>query len=234
MCTRTPCLEVLKQAFRETGQDIPLKILDPKITCYDTNESLGSGSNGTNVYKGEFAGNAVAVKIIYSKIPDDTLGEIVKMKNMKPHNNVLRLLCSEYDYTQKRHMLALELCEGSLQKWMDSREKFSYPFSKKEILQQCTDGILHLHKLKYVHADLKPANILLHFDEQNRIGCVKLADFGITKYINGDRGCITMTSVIGTQRWQASEVLKFLDEMQKSNSKDRVKIDMVILSTYHS
>lgn len=53
------------------------------------------------------------------------------------------------------------------------------------VFAQLSRGIQYIHGQQIIHRDIKPANILLH-----RVGTskmvVKLADFGISRYLNKD------------------------------------------------
>lgn len=58
----------------------------------------------------------------------------------------------------------------------------------RNIAEQVAKGIQYLHnKVKFVHHDIKPENILITADEQ-----VKICDFGLASKIseNGVKGCL--------------------------------------------
>ncbi|KAF4626726.1 hypothetical protein G7Y89_g11431 [Cudoniella acicularis] len=70
----------------------------------------------------------------------------------------------------------------------------------RQIAQQLLEGLVFMHDNNFVHRDLKPANVLvLH---QGPEWWVKIADFGITKRIDGTE----LRTVIGTEAYLAPEV----------------------------
>jgi len=83
---------------------------------------------------------------------------------------------------------------------------------EKEILRQVTRGLAHLHKLGIIHRDIKPSNILIYIpDEYHGKPLMKLADFGLSKVLNNEKGDFTNTSLgnpSGTRGWMAPELYK--------------------------
>lgn len=68
-------------------------------------------------------------------------------------------------------------------------------FTEKEAKFYVAELILvidHLHKLGFIYRDLKPENVLLDSE-----GHIKLADFGLSKYI-GNEGMNLTNSFCGT------------------------------------
>ena len=68
------------------------------------------------------------------------------------------------------------------------------------VLSQVAGGLEVLHAHNLVHRDLKPTNILISHDGQ-----VKLADFGLCRWLDQDTGVTREGSTVGTARYMAPE-----------------------------
>lgn len=69
------------------------------------------------------------------------------------------------------------------------------------ILYNLAECILYLHSLKIYHRDLKPGNILVNFSAKRR-RCLKLCDFGLSKFENEN----TRHDDVGTSIYKAPEI----------------------------
>jgi len=106
--------------------------------------------------------------------------------------------------------IVTELCRGTLEEYI--KEKYEGPRfqNRNEILRQVTEGLAHLHRLKVVHRDIKPKNILIFAPRGFLVKPqMKLADFGISRSLNPGRADYTNTSMTnpnGSKGWMAPEV----------------------------
>jgi serine/threonine-protein kinase/endoribonuclease IRE1 len=131
-----------------------------------------------------------------------------------------------------RHYV-LELCEASLDRLFlkdDDPQKYSGPMpSEIEVLQQLAEGLEYIHKEKVIHRDIKPENVLIWMNPVTREVVMKWSGFGLSKEVN-ERGTYSMSTIIGTLRWFAPEILKLLhvDEANKAAVEQRgtVKTDV--------
>jgi tetratricopeptide (TPR) repeat protein len=69
-----------------------------------------------------------------------------------------------------------------------------------EITKGILEGLAALHTLKIVHRDLKPENVLL-----DAAGAPKLADFGLARFLDEERGATATGAVVGTTDYLSPE-----------------------------
>ncbi|KIZ01398.1 Serine/threonine-protein kinase CTR1 [Monoraphidium neglectum] len=157
----------------------------------DSKVAVGSFSN---LYKGFYCGQEVAVKIL-KDLGDDAaqynefLQEVAIMRKVR-HKNVVQFigactrkpnLCIVFEY----------MSHGSVYDWV-RREG---PLKLSQVLKvglEVSRGMDYLHQRKIIHRDLKAANLLL---DDN--GTVKIADFGVARIIETSGH---MTAETGTYR----------------------------------
>lgn len=72
------------------------------------------------------------------------------------------------------------------------------------IIYQLILALCFIHSLKIIHRDLKPSNILI-----NRDCSIKLADFGLARYMEGVEKCPdpVLTDYVATRWYRAPELL---------------------------
>lgn len=140
---------------------------------------IGEGTYGV-VYKAKdrASGEIIALKKIRLEeedegIPSTALREISLLKELQ-HCNIVRL----YDvvHTEKKLTLVFEYLDQDLKKYMDQCEGGIEPAVLMSFLFQLIRGVGFCHRLRVLHRDLKPQNLLI-----NREGELKLADFGLAR-----------------------------------------------------
>ena len=104
-------------------------------------------------------------------------------------------------FETKRHMiLAMELCAGGdLLNYVRKRKKLDET-EAKVIFKQIIQGLGYIHKKRILHRDIKLDNILLDGN-----GRVKIADFGVSKYVKPND---VMHEQSGTPAYIAPEILR--------------------------
>uniref|UniRef100_A0A182KE97 Conserved oligomeric Golgi complex subunit 5 n=1 Tax=Anopheles christyi TaxID=43041 RepID=A0A182KE97_9DIPT len=110
--------------------------------------------------------------------PISGLREIQILKNCK-HENIVRLKEVVVGNSLESIFLVMEFCEQDLASLLDNMET---PFSESQvkcIIIQLLKGLKYLHSNFIIHRDLKVSNLLL-----TDTGCLKIADFGLARYLN--------------------------------------------------
>lgn len=176
---------------------------------YHPSDILGTGCEGTVVYRGTFDGREVAVKRVVSEFVKFAHREADLLRESDTHPHVIRYFCMESDSQFK--YLALELCIASLNDYVERKElQENVPLSINDILRQATDGLAHLHASKIVHRDMKPQNVLITMASQRGEMRAVISDFGLCKRIQPGKNSISRgiaSGMAGTDGWIAPEVL---------------------------
>ena len=100
--------------------------------------------------------------------------------------------------------VVMEYVQGaSLERMLAGNARLD-PRHTVEILRQVADALDYAHRAGVVHRDVKPANILVRGD-----GCVKVADFGIAKLMQGTAQSMTVAGTsIGSPSYMSPEQVR--------------------------
>ncbi|MFD7668006.1 protein kinase [Streptomyces sp. NPDC059788] len=160
---------------------------------------IGAGSWGT-VYAAEHTadGRPAAVKILRTDLlapgqrawMEELVRREVRFSLAAEHPHVVRthaaLTVEDPDHPELDGLTALVMdrAEHSLRDLLADAADGPLPDAPR-LLREIADGLAHLHGRGWVHADLKPANILLAPD-----GTVWLADFGLAAELEGSHAYV--------------------------------------------
>ncbi|MFJ7960699.1 serine/threonine-protein kinase [Streptomyces sp. NPDC096319] len=95
-------------------------------------------------------------------------------------------------------VLVMERAAGSLRELLDAGVSGA---DRGRLIAGICEGLAHLHRSGWVHADLKPENVLLGAD-----GSVKLSDFGLATELTGTHGFVPPLGTLDylpPERWRA-------------------------------
>jgi len=157
--------------------------LKGRVGRYWVVKELGEGGMGT-VYQAwdEATGRVVALKCLLGQVVDDPrmvsrFQREMLITGALIHPNLVRLI--ETGRVGDRIYLISEFVRGG-NLWQRVQERGPLPIEEAaNYILQILDGLAFIHRLEYVHRDIKPQNILL----QPRRGrmVAKLADFGLAR-----------------------------------------------------
>jgi hypothetical protein len=120
--------------------------------------------------------------------------------------------------------IVLEWCESTLSKYCDSQDPGYCPLSTPMILTialETADAIKYMHSKDTLHLDIKPDNILI-----NRNQVVKVADFGLTRYMDSPTHMVDFNGPTGTPAFLCPEILQLkTGEAKQVSEEDAMKID---------
>ncbi|XP_043719468.1 LEAF RUST 10 DISEASE-RESISTANCE LOCUS RECEPTOR-LIKE PROTEIN KINASE-like 2.1 [Telopea speciosissima] len=172
------------------------------------NHKLGQGGFGS-VFKGELPnGFPIAVKLIDETDHSEVqfLNEVLTIGKIH-HNHLVRLL--GYSFEQSKQALVYEFMKnGSLDKYIhgkneDAVEKLSW-CQLVDIAIGTAKGLAYLHeecRIRILHCDIKPHNILLDDKFQP-----KVADFGLAQVLNREKSHASLAHGAGTPGYAAPEM----------------------------
>ncbi|XP_024375989.1 chitin elicitor receptor kinase 1-like [Physcomitrium patens] len=189
-----------------------------------THEELRNATNGFSVaneigaggfavvYYGEIRGQRLAIKKMNLQATKEFMAELQVLTHVH-HTNLVQLIgyC-----TQEFLFLIYEFVEnGTLDQHLHKTKAGIAPLSwlsRVQIALDAARGLEYIHehtKPKYIHRDIKSANILLdkHYH-------AKVADFGLTKLTHSkvdDNSATIPTRVIGTWGYMSPEYARFGD-----------------------
>jgi cyclin-dependent kinase len=155
-------------------------VMKSKLEKYEKLEKLGEGTYGV-VYKARdkvtkelYAFKKIRLESEDEGIPSTAIREIALLKELQ-HPNIVRI--QDVIHTNKKLILVFEFVDQDLKKFFTGREgKPLDSIYVKSLLYQLIKGIEHCHKMKVLHRDLKPQNLLV-----SKEGVLKLADFGLAR-----------------------------------------------------
>ena len=172
----------------------------------ETGKELGRGSYG-EVREAELLGAPCATKRVHpilltqsgsidtSKVAADFVRECRTWKNLR-HPNIVQLFGVFFEQDSPLPVLVMERLSTSLRYYLKTHTKEVVPQERKAtILRHVALGLAYLHKLKNVHRDLSPNNILLDTEGWR----AKITDFGVSRAFVSEGGQMTGTSAPGTK-----------------------------------
>ena len=172
--------------------------LKGQIGKYKILKKLGSGGFGT-VYLAEdtFLKTVRALKIPHrlGNQSKDLLEESVVQTKLLDHPNIVKLLT--VDIIEKNIIMVMEYIKGTdLETVLDKKKKLSIQSSLR-YFKQILSALDFAHKLKIIHRDIRPSNILIDGNDN-----IKITDFGTSIFLDERQYA---TTKIGSPPYMAPE-----------------------------
>jgi len=157
--------------IREQIKDFKIPVIE--IKSLKIKSEAGSGGQA-KVYKGEYDGKPVAVKVI-TDIDIKCIVHEIAIQSKLDHPNIPKfygmVIDSEFVAYVSEYVNGRTLDEFTVTQFSMDQKIF--------VLKCISDSLTFLHKQKFVHRDLKPENVMLTED----LSKVFLIDFGIAKVL---------------------------------------------------
>ncbi|KAG4182874.1 hypothetical protein ERO13_A09G073250v2 [Gossypium hirsutum] len=137
------------------------------------------------------------------------LEQEIKVLSQLKHQNIVQYYGSEI--VEDKFYIYLEYVHpGSINKYVRDHCGAITESVVRNFTRHILSGLAYLHSTKTIHRDIKGANLLV-----DASGVVKLADFGMSKHLSGQRADLSLK---GSPYWMAPELMQAV--MQKDNSSD--------------
>ncbi|OGA24513.1 MAG: hypothetical protein A3I01_18045 [Betaproteobacteria bacterium RIFCSPLOWO2_02_FULL_65_24] len=187
-----------------------------RLGRYDIESVLGKGAMGV-VYAGNDSRlqRKVAIKTILKSALDADTAKEYSMRFDREARAVARLnhpnIVQVYDFGEEDDIayIVMEFIKGrELKDFFDAKERFE-PKEVVHIMGELCEALHFAHEAGIIHRDIKPANVMI--DSQGR---VKLADFGVARITDADRGTSEKTqagAIIGTPAYMSPEQIEGAD-----------------------
>jgi serine/threonine-protein kinase len=177
-----------------------------QIKHYNIIQEIGSGGMAA-VYKAVDTKleRVVAIKVLHShylknqNIIKRFEKEAKSVASMK-HNNIIHLY--DYGVVSDQYFYVMEFVEGNTLSDLINKKETISPEAAAIICLGVCDALNYAHNKNVIHRDITPSNIII-----DNSGSVKLADFGIAKFLF-EQDLTSHDSVLGTPTSLAPEQLQ--------------------------
>lgn len=233
--------------FQIHGAEVGAKIVEnyysqrkfETVRIDDSSEMLGSGSFST-VLRGNFitSGREVAIKC-FNRLPEHRCNQLEREEELTKIQNEINLhkklksknIVQFIDYlvNYDKVFLIMELCEaGDLETMLYLRRKLTGDETKL-IAAQLFNALQFIHKLGYLHGDVKPANIMFQTRDRYR-NCssgndlhrspsglvLKLCDFGASRFVH--RASSSVVDTLSASKKETSRAFCAMAKMTPPSS----------------
>lgn len=177
-------------------------------------DSIGAGAFGkvykchryTNSFEKPCAVKVVKIEPHYAQTRTevDVLKNEISILSKLNHERIVTYYGSE---EKDDHLyLFMELMDGGSLSDYIKKKKFLSECESRNITRQILEGVSFLHSKDVIHRDIKGSNVLIDRLGDNLVD-VKLADFGLSKFIQKVGSKTDLCSYCGSPYWMAPEIM---------------------------
>ncbi len=173
-------------------------------------EKIGEGGMG-KVFKAEhiILGKPFAIKVLNPELAqrEDSLKRFIneaKLTSKIGHQNIIEVTDFGKTPTGSFYFVMEHIKGRTLYELLNEKKTIQIDIAH-QILIQCADALYAAHKVGIVHRDVKPDNIMLVENGDNK-HFVKILDFGISKIATNSNNRLTSAGIIiGTPEYMSPE-----------------------------
>jgi serine/threonine-protein kinase len=120
------------------------------------------------------------------------------------HRNIVTI----YDILEEEKLvhLFMEFVNGPSLERMLADRKLPSKEDVLEFFRQVASALDYAHRVGIVHRDVKPSNLMLHFEKHTREQVAKITDFGVAKFVS--QQMTQAGSMMGTPSYMAPEQIE--------------------------
>jgi serine/threonine protein kinase len=193
------------------------------LRCQESADFLGEGTYGKVYRVTDNGGQTFAVKATRVNSAADFHGGVALQDLGKEfaillglsHPNVVRALAWLARSGEATSAILLELAQGTFSKWLREHPRSCNQgsgTSRWHLLWQAASGLSYIHDRKVLHADVKPANMLVFggSSAERHAGdlVLKLSDFGLSMPLQDNGAVMAIGQETYSEPYRPSECLQ--------------------------
>ncbi|WP_299142579.1 serine/threonine-protein kinase [uncultured Vibrio sp.] len=177
---------------------------------YKTLSRIGNGGFGyvdkielfnlSETHSGFYARKVLDPKVDLKMYKERFVREVISQSKCQHDNIVTIYICDLFNTETPSFIMELAECDLQTLLSTDLSED-----EKMKIISMVCEGIAHIHRLGYLHRDIKPCNILRY-----KNGVYKISDFGLVRKTipSGESDVLTSLNIrLGTDNFVAPELM---------------------------
>jgi len=188
---------------------LPMRVLSPDVATWEVidgvtiKERLGGGSFG-EVYRGEWSGVSIALKMLKSRDDLNTFENEANLLQQCRHPCITQYL-GIYTNSGVKYIVTEYLSHGSLDVLLRAEKTNISHLDLLALAKDAANGMSFLEKKRILHRDLAARNVLVTTRDGKYHA--KIADFGLTRALGNDKDYYSASDPRIAVKWSAVEVI---------------------------